>query len=53
MCGCGKTKGNGPALWTVKLASGQMLTYSSDIAAKAKHKATPGSILTPPPGVSV
>lgn len=53
MCGCKQGKGNGPAIWTVKMPSGKVLSYSSDIAAKAMHTQTPGSILVPPAGVSV
>lgn len=53
MCGCKTAKGSAPALWNVKMPDGTVKPYSSDIAAKAKTKATPGAILIPPPGVSV
>lgn len=53
MCGCKSGKSGAPLLWNVKMPNGTIKPYSSDIAAKAMHQQTPGSILIPPAGVSV
>lgn len=50
MCGCRKSGSNAVELWKVKLPTGTVKTYSSDIAAKAKAQAVPGSTLYDPQG---
>lgn len=50
MCGCRKSGSNAIELWKVKLPTGTVKTYSSDIAAKAKAAANAGSELYDPQG---
>lgn len=47
-CACKGGKTAKPSPWVVRLVSGDVKSYASEQAAKAKHEANPGSILVPP-----
>lgn len=56
MCGCGAKRGSQAPLFTVKLPNGELKTYSSEVAAKAKVQMTAGAEIVgarTPEGVSI
>lgn len=54
MCGCKNDKKTGlPKESVVKFADGSTRAYSSEIAAQAKVRTTPGAVLLSPAGASV